>query len=295
MKENFLPASFPLSEWEDTKVTLHLYLQIIGKIRLALHPKRNHWWHATFYVMPRGLTTGPMPYQNRLLSIDFDFLSHELIIQTSQGDREVIGLDNLPVAKFYTFVFESLKKMDIELSILAKPFDPLQVKSDIPFEEDHIHASYDKKAITKYWQILTYFYPVFQTFSGQFTRKQSPIHVFWHTFDLALTRFSGKQAPQIAGMDPVSKEAYSHEVISVGFWAGDDNISEPAFYSYTYPEPQNLNQQPLKPKAAYWENRDNTHLAILKYHDLLKLNHPKKILLEFLESAYQAGRQCANW
>lgn len=295
MKNIALPASFSLSNWEDTKITLHLYLQIIGKIRLALHPKWNHWWHVTFYVTPRGLTTGPMPYQFGSLSIDFDFLAHELIMQTNHGDREVIALNDLSVAEFYTRVFELLNIMGVEVCILAKPFDPERVKSDIPFAKDDTHASYDKKSIETYWQILIYFYPVFQTFSGLFVGKKTPIHFFWHTFDLALTRFSGRKAPDVANMDPVSKEAYSHEVISFGFWAGDNKIPEPAFYSYTYPEPQGLTQEPLNPKQACWQNANGSSLAILKYGDLITLEQPRKVLLDFFESAYQAGSKRAHW
>ncbi len=295
MKHHELPSTFPLSTWETTKITLHLYLQIIGKIRLKLHPKLNHWWHVTFYVTPRGLTTGPMPYQNGLLAIDFDFLSHELIVHTNHGNKEIIALNNLPVAEFYQRVFALLDKFSINISINEKPFDPQRVKSDIPFKEDFTHASYDKKAIATYWQILTYFYPTFQTFAGQFNGKQTPIHLFWHTFDLALTRFSGRLAPEIPNMDPVTRQAYSHEVISFGFWAGDDNIPEPAFYSYTYPEPLGLNREPLMPKNASWQTANDSSLAILRYYDLVKLGQPRKAVLTFFESAFQAGSKCANW
>ena len=288
-------TKLPLAKWQDSKVTLHLVLQIIGKIRLMLAPKKNHWWHATFYLTATGFTTSPIPYEDFVFEINFDFLQHKLIMQTSTGGVETITLGGLTVADFYQMVMNGLKKLGVTVKIIAKPFDPARVGSDIPFAEDKKHSAYDKKAITQYWQMLLYFYPVFLEFNGRFYGKCTPIHIFWHTFDLAYTRFSGRAAPKIAGMDPVSAESYSHEVISVGVWAGDENLPEPTFYSYTYPDPAGLRDEPLQPKNAVWIEANGSALAILKYHDLIKLPHPRQALLDFFQSAFDAGAKCADW
>lgn len=296
MKYN-LP-SLPLEEWEDTKITLHLFLQVVGKIHLVLHPKKNHWWHVTYQVSPRGLYTGPIPYEDQLFSIEFDFIKHQLIIMNSKNQYENISLlSPLSLSAFYHAVIDALERIGIKVKINTKPYDSKRVKSNIPFEKDHDHRIYDNKYISRYFNVLIFLYSTFSEFSSRFIGKSTPVHVFWHTFDLAYTRFSGKKVDKILlkDMDPVSKEAYSHEVISFGFWTGDDNIPEPAFYSYTFPEPDNLSQQLLQPKKAFWQSADGSYLAILKYHDLIKYDDPKEKLLEFLESAYQAEAKLANW
>lgn len=202
---------------------------------------------------------------------------------------------DLSVADFYQRVFSSLKQLGIDVAIVAKPFDPARVGSDIPFADDYEHHHYDADYVHRYWQLLLRFYPTFQEFSGRFIGKATPVHIFWHTFDMAYTRFSGRRAPAVDGMDPVSKEAYSHEVISFGMWAGDENVPEPAFYSYTYPEPAQLAQQVLQPEKARWIEANNAHLAILTYSDLLSYEDSHQTLLNFFGSAYQAGAQCADW
>jgi len=295
-KNSQLFPKLPLNQWESTKITLHLYLQIIGKIRLKLHPKLNHWWHATFYLSVSGLTTGPMPYNGQLLQIDFDFIKHVLLIETSQGGGGIeIPLYATSVAEFYDAVFCALKGLGIEINILAKPFDPASVFSDIPFAKDQHHTSYDRENVYKFWKILTLIYEPFEIFKGQFSGKSTPVHLYWHTFDFALTFFSGRRAPPVEGMDPVSKEAYSHEVISFGFWAGDKKIGGPAFYSYTYPEPKGLNNEKLLPAIAFWQPANGSSLAILKYEDMIKTDNPSETLLQFFESAYQAGSTLSRW
>ncbi len=295
-KNDLIWPVLPLNEWIESKTTLHLFLQIIGKIRLKLHPKMNHWWHVTFYPTVVGLTTGLIPYKNRHLSIQLNLLHHKLEIKTSEGHYEAFQLmDGLSVAEFYEKLFSIFDKLEIQASIIAKPFDPTVVKSDKPFADDYQHNSYSKDHIERYWQILRNIYPVFQQFRGQFIGKSTPVHLYWHTMDLAVTRFSGKSATINPEMDPVSREAYSHEVISVGFWPGDDKIKDPTFYSYTYPEPTNMNKQPLQPKQANWQKTNGSSLALLNYHDIIKDPDPQQVLLEFLESAYQAGAHTANW
>ena len=294
MNANSLPK-LPLENWIDSKITLHLYLQIVGKIRLSLHPKMNHWWHVTYYPTINGLTTGPIPYKNKLFSIDFDFVNHCLLIRFNQYHTQEILLNNLSVATFYESLMSILESQGIVVKILSKPFDPSTVMSDIPFTEDDQHASYDKEYISNYGQIIRSVYPILSEFRGRFIGKSTPVHLYWHTFDLAVTRFSGRQVPVSTELDSVAREAYSHEVISFGMWAGDKNIPEPAFYSYTYPEPKGLSEEPLLPSAAYWKSTNGSSLAILKYHDLIKMNNYKSVLLEFFESAYLAGAKLAGW
>lgn len=285
----------PLSEWLETKTALHLFFQIVGKIRMQLHPKKNHWWHVTLYLTARGLTTGPIPYQKGIFQIDFDFIKHELQIKTSQGEASSFALENLSVAEFYKLIFSKLDTLNIPIKIYDKPFDPTKTGSDIPFSKDTQHIYSDKKAVEKFWHILLWTYPIFQNFCGKFNYKTTPVHLFWHSMDYAITFFSGNPAPKIEGMDPVSAEAYSHEVISFGFWAGDTSLPEPAFYSYTYPAPEGLPQQKLLPSEAAWHEVNNNAMAILKYHDLIKHSDPDKQLLNFLQSAFDAGSTLAKW
>lgn len=284
----------PLSDWQDTKITLHLYLQIVGKIRLALFPKMNHWWHVTFYPDPTGLTTGPIPYHDSLIELQFNFIDHYLNIK-HDNEVAIIKLGASSIAGFYQAVINQLKQFNVKVNILPMPFDPSRVGSDIPFANDTQHGAYEKKYVSQYWQILRAVYPIFANFRGKFIGKSTPVHVFWHTFDLVVTRFSGRRAPVVADMDPVTKEAYSHEVISFGLWPGDRNIPEPTFYSYTYPEPKKLTSQPLKPGCAFWQDTGKGSLAIMKYHDWLQEANRRHALFEFLQTAYLAGAKVAAW
>lgn len=285
----------PLEAWRDSKTTLHLYTQIVGKIRLALHPKLNHWWHATLYVSPRGLTTGAIPTADGLIDLELNLLDHQLIIRSSNEKQQTIRLqDGLSVAAFYHEVLTGLTQLGIKINILAKPFDSLRVGSDIPFAEDEIHSSYDATSITRFWHILSWVHAVFVAFRGRFYGKSTPVHFFWHSFDLAYTRFSGRTAPVPEDADPVTREAYSHEVISFGFWPGDDQVPAPAFYAYAAPEPSGLRETPLQPNTASWTDEASS-MALLMYDDLRKEANPKAALLDFLESAYLGAATRANW
>ena len=282
----------PLAEWKPTKNTLHLYLQIVGKIRLGLFPPQNHWWHVPFYVSTRGLTTRPIPCKNGNFEIEFDFVAHRLVINTSGGERRAFDLrDGLTVAEFYRNVFKNLGALGIEAKIRAVPYE---APSKTPFAEDEENKSYDKEYVERFRRVLIGVNNVLEEFRGRFSGKSTPVHLFWHSFDLALTRFSGKPAPVRAEAGTVEREAYSHEVISFGFWAGDDNVSAPAFYSYTAPEPKNLIDEKLKPESAFWDNTKGA-MALLMYDDARNAAAPREMILEFLESAYQAGAKRAGW
>ena len=289
-------ASFPplpLEDWKSTKVTLHLYLQIVGKIRLAMHPRVNHWWHVTLYVSPRGLTTRTIPFNGGSFEIEFDFIDHHLKIRTSNGETRAFGLyEGLTVAEFYRKVFVNLGELGISPRI--KPI-PYEAPSQTPFAEDTENKSYDKEYVERYHKILVAVDDIFEEFRGGFTGKSTPVHVFWHSMDLALTRFSGKRVPPRDGAGMVDREAYSHEVISFGFWAGDDNIPAPAFYSYTAPEPQDLAEESLSPTFASWQEVHGSHMAMLMYDDVRSAENPRDTVLDFLESAYQAGAKRAGW
>jgi hypothetical protein len=291
--DNAWPA-LPLEEWQATKNTLHLYSQIVGKIRLALFPRLNHWWHVTHYVTPRGLTTRPIPYAGGSFEIAFDFIDHKLKISTSQGNRREFDLhDGLTVADFYRKVFENLDSLGIHADIKAVPYE---APSNTPFAEDVENWSYDKEYIERFRRVLVGVNDIFEEFRGRFTGKSTPVHLFWHSFDLALTRFSGKPAKAREGAGLVEREAYSHEVISFGFWAGDKkNVPAPAFYSYTAPEPDGLADEPLAPDSAKWAESNGAHMALLMYEDARNAEDPREMVLEFLESAYRAGAKRAGW
>ena len=283
----------PIEQWEETKNTLHLFFQIVGKILLTLFPKMNHWWHVTLYLSPRGMTTRPIPYQNMIFEIKFDFINHRLIITTSNGQEKSFGLEGISVSDFYKHITSALNELGIEAHIKATPYDVPFGK--VPFESDQEHSSYDKEYVNRYWRILVQVNSVFEEFRSRFIGKSTPVHLYWHHADLAVTRYSGKKAPDYEGGTAADREAYSHEVISVGFWAGDEKVRAPAFYSYTYPEPKGLAQEPLAPKEAFWNTEGAGSMAILMYDDLRKTQSPRQALLDYLESAYQAGAKRANW
>lgn len=295
MSNNFQHDLFPplpLEEWEETKNTLHVFLQIVGKIRLGTFPKKNHWWHVPFYVSTRGLTTRPIPYGGIIFEVEFDFIDHVLSIKSSDGSTKVIALNNLSVAQFYQQVFSKLTEIGVDVAIKAVPYDAPNLGT-APFETNKQHASYDKEYVNRFWRILVQVDSIFQEFRGRFIGKSTPSHLFWHHMDLALTRFSGRRAPEREGVSVVEREAYSHEVISFGFWAGDENVREPAFYSYTFPQPEGVTEEPLDPKEAFWN--PEAGMALLMYNAIRKVSSPKQAVLDFLESAYQAGAKRANW
>jgi hypothetical protein len=282
--------ALPLVEWQDTYGTLHMWTQIVGKIRLVLSPVVNHWWQVPLYVTSRGLTTSPIPYEERNFEIVFDFIDHHLIIYTSDGATKVMALTPRSVADFYQELMVNLRSLGIEVKIHAKPDE---VPNPIPFAEDHEHASYDREYVDRFWRILIQVDQVLKEFRSQFIGKCSPVHFFWGSFDLAVTRFSGRRAPEREGADPITREAYSHEVISHGFWPGGGEIQAPAFYSYTAPEPAGLNKGLIHPETAFYSPEVSEFL--LMYDDIRGVNSPKQVLLDFLQSTYEAGANLANW
>ncbi|HEX8095041.1 MAG TPA: DUF5996 family protein [Jatrophihabitans sp.] len=282
----------PLAEWQDTKETLHRFLQIAGKVRLAQSPLRNHWWNVPFHLTARGLTSRPMGLDT-FFTIDFDFVEHLLRVESSTGQRVSFPLTELSVAGFYEQLLDALGSLGHQVSIThPEPFD---LADRTPFAEDSHHATYVPQHANRYWQILGQVSLVLEEFAGRSYAKTSPVHHFWHTMDIAVTRFSGRPADIPAGADPVTREAYSHEVISAGFWFGDDSFGEPAFYSYTAPEPAGLTEESLRPDEAVWVARGDSHLALLRYDDARAGADPRAAVLEFLESAYQAGARRAGW
>jgi hypothetical protein len=264
--------------------------QIVGKIRLALTPLVNHWWNVPLYVTARGLTTSRIPYGDMAFEIWFDFLRHKLCLETSNGVLKTLPLVPRPVADFYQQVMEMLRTVGIEVKIWRMP---VEIPDPIPFDEDRVHAAYDPVAAEKFWRILMSVDAVFTRFRAEYIGKSSPVHFFWGSFDLAVTRFSGRRAPERPGADLVTREAYSHEVSSVGFWPGNAGVSDAAFYSYMAPEPQGYKQAAVKPQAASY----NTQLGefLLSYEDVRKSVSPSAAVLDFCRSTYEAGATLGNW
>ena len=280
----------PLEEWEDTKETLHRYAQIVGKLRLEYSPFRNHWWHVPLYVTARGLTTSPIPYGHMTFEISFDLIDNKLVVSTSEGGGFAFVMDDLPVAEFYRRLIDGLAALGVEASINSRPFG---LDDEYTLEENTFHCVCDREYVRRYWRVLVQVDQTFKEFAGRFNGKTSPVQLYWHSLDLAVTRFSGRRAPEREGADRVTREAYSHEVISFGFWPGNKDVREPAFYSYTAPEPEGLTGQPLSPEAAFWAPEGG--MALLMYDVLRKMDSPRSALLEFLESAYLAGAKTAGW
>ena len=293
MTKNAWPA-LPLSKWKETYATLHLWTQIVGKIRLALTPMQNHWWNTALYVSPRGLTTSTMHYNGQLLQIDFNFIDHMLVIETTDQAPKIIALQPRTVADFYQNTMDALSSLGMPIKIWTTP---VEVVDRTPFEKDEKHASYDPEYAQKFWRILTQDNRVFTKFRCRYTGKVSPIHFFWGAFDLAVTRFSGRMAPSHPGAPNVARfvavEAYSHEVSSCGFWPGGGPIDEPVFYAYTYPEPDGFSQFPTQPAEAFYHKELGEYL--LPYDVVRTAESPDDILLSFLESTYEAAATCGNW
>ena len=285
--------SLPLEQWEPTKNTLHLYCQIVGKIRLATTPAQNHWWNVTLRVDPRGLVARGMRWHDTSFDLSFDLIDHAVRVRTDRGETDAFSLaDGLAVAGFYEQLFRMLGGLGIEVAIRPEPYG---VPMTTPFQQDREHASYDREAVERYWRSLVWVDWVFREFAAWFCGKTSPVQLFWHSFDLAVSRFSGQRAPVAADADASTREAYSHEVISFGFWAGDANIRMPAFYSYTAPEPAALTDCPLRPATATWSAAGPSSLALLPYDDVRTADDPQATLLAFLQSAYEAGAGSAGW
>ncbi|GGO66027.1 DUF5996 family protein [Nonomuraea cavernae] len=288
--------AMPLAGWQPTKATMHRFCQVVGKIRLAAGVRRNHWWNAPFHLTGRGLTTRPMGQAdgNPIFTIDFDLVGHRLVVTTLDGREVSFPLYGQSVASFYRATMEALAFLDVRVEIdLPHPFDlPDAGRS---FAEDTEHAQYDPVQVTRYWQVLSQVNLVLEEFAAGYSGKVSPVHHFWHTFDIACTRFSDRVIDQPPSVDPVTREAYSREVISSGFWFGDDAFPEPAFYSYTAPEPEGLDREPLVPAAAGWIEQRGGHLAVLRYADARSEPDPRGAVLAFYQSAYEAGARRAGW
>ena len=279
-----------LADWRTTKDTVHLYCQIVGKIRLATTAPRNHWWNAPLYVDVRGLSTRRLHHRGTTFEITLDFVDHVLTVQTADGRTKSLELGGgLPVADFDAGIHAILRGLGIDVDIKEQPFG---LPTTTPFAHDVTHASWDREAIRRFGRILDWSDSVFEEFSGWFNGKTSPVHLFWHSLDLAVTRFSGRPGAPIDS-DRVTQEAYTHEVISFGFWPGDDNLGDAAYYSYTAPEPPGLRDQPLS--AGAWTEFGSGSLAILPYETVRTAQDPRTTLLAFCQSAYEAGARLAGW
>ena len=285
----------PTAAWRDTYATLHLWTQIVGKIRLTKSPWLNHSWHVTLYVTPRGLTTSPVPDGTRTFQIDFDFIDHTLRISTSDGAQRQFALAGQSVASFYAATMAALSELGI---IVVIDEMPNELPDPVRFSEDAAHASYDPDAVRRFLQVLSNSDRVFKQFRTGFLGKASPVHFFWGSFDLAVTRFSGRPAPRHPGgvpnlPDAVAHEAYSHEVSSAGFWPGSGPIDYPAFYSYAYPEPSGFRAAKVRPDAAFFSEAAGEF--VLPYDAVRMADDPDKALLDFLHSTYEAAANAANW
>ena len=285
----------PLAAWQDTYQTLHMRLQIVGKVRLAASPWVNHSWHVTLYVTAKGLTTSPIPVDTRTFQIDFDFIDHRLAIQASDGRNSGFPLEPMSVAAFFARLMKELAKLDIRLSIHPLPNE---IENPIRFDLDEEHRAYDAEYANRFWRALVQADRVFKVFRARFIGKVSPVHFFWGAPDLAVTRFSGRRAPAHPGgishlPDWVTREAYSHEVSSCGFWPGGGVIAYPAFYSYAYPEPAGFTQASVKPDAALYSN--DLHEFVLPYDAVRESKSPDDTLLDFLQTTYEAAANLAKW
>jgi len=280
----------PWQQWEETATTVHMWTQIVGKTRLALSPLQAHWWNVPLYVTARGLSTAAMPVPDGVLEVEFDFAQDRLLFRMSSGARLEMPLRAQSVAEFYQEYLGCLAQLGVSVTIHPTP---VEVKDPIPFAEDTVHAAYDAEYVRRFWRILMRSAAIFQRFSSEFIGKVSPVHFFWGSFDLAVTRFSGRRAPERPGTDAITREAYSHEVISAGFWPGNGGYGEAAFYCYAAPVPAGLAQRKAKPHAAQWDTALGEF--ILKYEDLRHEPSPDDALMEFLESTYDAAADAAKW
>jgi Family of unknown function (DUF5996) len=288
----WLPLS--VATWQDTYETLHLWTQIVGKIRLVLAPKINHWWHSTLYVTTRGLTTSTIPYGTRNFQITFNFLHHQLLIETSDGITKIIDLMPRSVADFYQVMMSTLNDLGIEVQIWTMP---QEVTDPIPFDQDTQHAAYDPEYAQRFWQILVQCDRLMTIFRARYAGKCSPVHFFWGSFDLAVTRFSGRQAPKHPGGIPnmadwVTREAYSHEVSSCGFWFGKGAV-EALFYAYAYPTPEGFKDYPVQPQEAFYS--PEMQEFVLPYDAVRQANDSDAMVLAFLQSTYEAAANLAHW
>jgi hypothetical protein len=280
----------PLAEWQDTLATIHMWSQIVGKIALAKTPLVNHFWNTTLRVTPRGLTTLPLGDGTNSFAMEFDFVAHELFIKCESGDTRSVKLKPRTVADFYAAVMSSLQELNIDVKIWTMP---VEVENPIRFTEDTQHSSYDAEYVERFRTILVWTNSVFEEFRSRFVGKSSPVHFFWGSFDMAVTRFNGEKAPERDGADSITREAYSHKCISHGFWCGGGAVQEPAFYAYCAPEPNNFNRAKILPQqGSYYKDLGE---FILSYEAVRKADSPEKTLLDFMQSTYDAGANLANW
>ena len=287
--------ALPYPDWRDTCATLQLWTQIVGKIRLVQTPWVNHSWHVAYYVTARGLTTSPMPYGTRVFEIDFDFIDHRLLIKTGEGQMRTLQLEPQTVADFYRAVLGELSGLGIDIAVNTMP---CELAGAIRFEDDRQHHAYDQDAVRRFLRALLQADRVLKEFRSRFRGKCSPVHFFWGSFDLAVTRFSGRPAPEHPGgvphlPDRVVREAYSHEVLSAGFWPGNDALPQPAFYAYAYPEPAGFATARVGPAAAFYH--PDLHEFILPYDAVRQADSPDAALLEFLQQTYEVGARLARW
>jgi hypothetical protein len=291
---NSWPA-LPFAEWKDTAITLHMWTQIVGKIRLTLTPWTNHSWHVTLYVTSRGLTTSPIPHGVCTFEIQFDFIDHQLLVDKSDGARRKLELKPQSVAEFYRTLMRILKDLDLPVTINTTPNE---IENPIPLDRDEEHHFYDREYANRFWRVLVQSDRVFKEFRSRFCGKCSPVHFFWGSFDLAVTRFSGRPAPPHPGgvphlPDAITREAYSQEVSSLGFWPGNAAMPTPIFYSYAYPEPPGFAGAKVQPREVYYESKLREY--ILPYDAVRTAEKPDEVLLDFAQSAYDAASKLGKW
>ena len=282
--------ALPLAQWAGTRDTLHMWTQMVGKLRLALSPRVNHWWEVPLYVSPRGLTTSAIPYPRGIFEAEFDFLAHVLRFTTSLGETKTMALAPRTVADFYSEFLQMLAGLGIDTRIWPMP---VEIADPIRFDRDTQHASYDREYARRFWRILISVDTILKEFRARFIGKASPVHFFWGSFDLAATRFSGRRAPERPNADPVTREAYSHEVWSAGWWPGGGEITSPMFYAYAAPEPAEFRNAPVRPAAASYHSQLGEFL--LSYDAVRGASDPRTALLEFLESSYEAASRLGGW
>jgi len=279
-----------LDSWHDTCATLHMWTQIVGKVRLHLTPLVNHWWNVPLYVSARGLTTSRIPYENTAFELRFDFIGHRLVLVTASGILKAIPLRAVSVAEFYEEVMAMLQSAGLQVKIWPVP---VEIPDPIPFDQDRVHCSYDRLSVEKFWRILLSVDAVFHQFRSGFIGKCSPVHFFWGSFDLAVSRFSGRPAPERPGADAITREAYSHEVSSVGFWPGSGEVKDAGFYSYLAPEPGGFKEAQVRPGAAHYDARVGEFL--LMYEDVRKAESPTAAILDFCQTTYEAAANSSRW
>jgi hypothetical protein len=286
--------ALPFDEWKDTCTTLHMWTQVVGKIRLARAPLINHWWQVPLYVTSRGLTTSPIPDNGQSFQIDFDFIAHQLKISMSDGRMESFMMTSRPVAAFYEEVMDRLRALGIDIKISTLP---VEIADPIPFEADQAHATYDADYVNRFWRALRTADQLFTTFRSHFIGKVSPVHFFWGSFDLAVTRFSGRPAPPHPSSpyvaDSITREAYSHEVSSCGFWPGNGGFGQAAFYAYAYPEPSGFADAQCRPSSAYYSKELGE--CLLPYEAARLSTDPENAVLDFCQSTYEAAANAAGW